>query len=455
MALKGIRFNGETLVVPQEYVKSAEVSGNSITLTDSEGNKINFTPQKPTVDTSLSITSKNAIANSAVSLKLSEFEESIVPNIVNSKILENNNSFINDEIDIVGQKNFSIVGLIGREISTTETKTYPVESYSVENLSTTYTFTLNDSGYYESGNNGVNNSWSLCKLSFVMSETGDLEFEIINSGESNYDFGIFSQIDQTLTDSYTEDTSSTLVYKSYKGQSSTSPVTLTYSDISAGEHFITIKFRKDSSSSSGNDSLQFKVISNVGTYEETTTYNKINTIITDENDNILYEGKVLAFAEDIPTKTSQLTNNSNFVSDSLYVHTDNNYTNSDKTKLEGIDTTKLVLTEGNQTISGMKTFNSIVVANSGVNAKNATVRAGDIVTQAINSTDGLTVMSWIFGFGEDGDSDTATDYRMFFGQPTSSYNLPYKIYFLGSEISFEVDSANFTGTVTVPDVTIT
>jgi hypothetical protein len=38
----------------------------------------------------------------------------------------------------------------------------------------------------------------------------------------------------------------------------------------------------------------------------------------------------------IPTATSDLTNDSNFVSDSDYVHTDNNYTSTEKTKLSGI-----------------------------------------------------------------------------------------------------------------------
>ena len=39
----------------------------------------------------------------------------------------------------------------------------------------------------------------------------------------------------------------------------------------------------------------------------------------------------------IPTATSDLTNDSNFVSDSDYVHTDNNYTTTEKTKLAGIE----------------------------------------------------------------------------------------------------------------------
>lgn len=40
--------------------------------------------------------------------------------------------------------------------------------------------------------------------------------------------------------------------------------------------------------------------------------------------------------EEIPTKTSEITNDSNFVSDANYVHTDNNYTTTEKNKLSGI-----------------------------------------------------------------------------------------------------------------------
>lgn len=40
----------------------------------------------------------------------------------------------------------------------------------------------------------------------------------------------------------------------------------------------------------------------------------------------------------VPTKTSELTNNSNYVVDSSYVHTDNNFTTAEKTKLSGIAT---------------------------------------------------------------------------------------------------------------------
>ena len=39
----------------------------------------------------------------------------------------------------------------------------------------------------------------------------------------------------------------------------------------------------------------------------------------------------------VPTQTSDLNNDSDFVSDASYVHTDNNFTNADVTKLSGIE----------------------------------------------------------------------------------------------------------------------
>ena len=64
----------------------------------------------------------------------------------------------------------------------------------------------------------------------------------------------------------------------------------------------------------------------------------------DENGAVLLNEKLAAkFATKadtsaVPTKTSDLTNDSNFVEDASYVHTDNNYTGSEKTKLGGIAT---------------------------------------------------------------------------------------------------------------------
>ena len=149
---------------------------------------------------------------------------------------------------------------------TSATKTIDVNviesmQYRVEQISeATYGFTLNSNEYYESTNKSKSNSYSLCKLVFNATEKNKtLKLECINSGESNFDFGILSNIDATLT--LSSNTDSTNVYKSFKGESSTTPVVITYPEATVGEHFIYIKYLKDSGGNNGNDSLQFKVIS--------------------------------------------------------------------------------------------------------------------------------------------------------------------------------------------------
>ena len=134
----------------------------------------------------------------------------------------------------------------------------PTLSWNVESTST-YPFELNTNGYYESTNKGHDNSYSYATLNY--SGFDELVLECINFAESNYDYGIISQPDVQLSESTKDDgaTGSTKVFKNFQGESSTNPVQLTIPS-DEGSHFITIKFRKDSSSAEGNDSLQFKVI---------------------------------------------------------------------------------------------------------------------------------------------------------------------------------------------------
>ena len=134
----------------------------------------------------------------------------------------------------------------------------PVTSWNVESTGT-YPFELNTNGYYESTNKGHDSSYSYATLNYQGFD--ELVLECINSGESKYDYGIISQPDVQLSESIEDDgaTGSTKVFKSFKGESSTNPVQITIPS-DEGSHFITIKFRKDSSQSQGNDSLQFKVI---------------------------------------------------------------------------------------------------------------------------------------------------------------------------------------------------
>lgn len=123
-----------------------------------------------------------------------------------------------------------------------------------------YGFELNSAGYYVSKNYHIQNSAALCKVIFNVSTETQVRLDCINSGENNFDYGIISQLDKTLTTNNTDDgaTGSTNVLKNFKGASSAKVQTVTLT-VPAGEHFIYVKYRKDSSGDQGNDTLQFKV----------------------------------------------------------------------------------------------------------------------------------------------------------------------------------------------------
>ena len=133
----------------------------------------------------------------------------------------------------------------------------PTFSYSVNNIEgAAYGFNLNANNYYESTNKAVNSSYSICRVNLNVTEQCNITFDVINYAESNYDYGLFATLDTPLTLSNSADSS---VKKSFKGQQSASVVNVIYENVPSGEHFIDIKFIKDTSVNSGNDSLQFKL----------------------------------------------------------------------------------------------------------------------------------------------------------------------------------------------------
>lgn len=77
------------------------------------------------------------------------------------------------------------------------------------------------------------------------------------------------------------------------------------------------------------------VISSVG--EGTINYNLLENKPSINNIELSGNKSLSDLGINIPTKTSQLTNDSNFVSDSGYVHTDNNFTTAEKSKLSTIE----------------------------------------------------------------------------------------------------------------------
>lgn len=134
----------------------------------------------------------------------------------------------------------------------------PVSEWSVSDISgATYNFVPIPNGYYKSTNKGVNNSAAVCRVNIHAVKACTVTFKCINYAESNYDFGLLGTLDKAMDTGYSD--VSTNVAKSFKGSSKSSVQTYAYTNVAAGDHFIDVRYRKDSSQSSNNDSLQFTV----------------------------------------------------------------------------------------------------------------------------------------------------------------------------------------------------
>lgn len=136
-----------------------------------------------------------------------------------------------------------------------------------ENLSTTYTFELTEDGYYESKvYNTRGSAYALCKITFNVEE--DNSVVVLDIAEKGYNrshlrYGLISKLDCVLQSSTSESDTSD-VYCSRDNI----PDKVYYTNVSKGEHFITVKWRTGNANYTEKDSLKFKLesISNgVGT----------------------------------------------------------------------------------------------------------------------------------------------------------------------------------------------
>ena len=140
---------------------------------------------------------------------------------------------------------------------------YPVDSviipvsYNVSNHSGAdygfYYDTTNN--FWVSGNKGKDSTAALCNVRIENPTGRNVIFEYICNGESNYDYGLFSNVNKSLTTSSSN--SSTNVFYNCYGTSSTALRTLNYGPVSGT---IQVKYRKDSSYADGYDTIQFRVI---------------------------------------------------------------------------------------------------------------------------------------------------------------------------------------------------
>ena len=95
----------------------------------------------------------------------------------------------------------------------------------------------------------------------------------------------------------------------------------------------------------------------------------------------------------VPTKTSDLTNDSNFAADANYVHTDNNYTTTEKNKLDGISTgaqvnvIESIKVNGTaQTVTSKAVNISVPTKTSDITNDSGFITAEDVPEGAVAST---------------------------------------------------------------------
>lgn len=137
-----------------------------------------------------------------------------------------------------------------------------ISNYTIENKFTissegaAYGFSVKDN-VLTSANKGKSNTVAYVKVSFTLEADTDLTIKARSYGESNYDYGVISEIDTSLSTGTTEDT--TNVKYNFKGKSSANWIDISYGTLSAGNHFFTAKYLKDSSGDNNDDTLMIEL----------------------------------------------------------------------------------------------------------------------------------------------------------------------------------------------------
>lgn len=177
-----------------------------------------------------------------------------------------------------------------------------------------YVFTLTSDGYYTSQNAGVANSYAYGGFQFTFTKPTQVKFRCISYGESNYDYGIMSNLDTSLSHDNTAD--STGVYHSFKGESSATPQTFSMT-IPAGNHYVSFKYIKDGSNNTNGDYFKVKCF--------TTTQSRGKATISLKSGNVQISSADINFNglvtfTDLSTSGATTINGGNVTTDNLYVN---------------------------------------------------------------------------------------------------------------------------------------
>lgn len=177
-----------------------------------------------------------------------------------------------------------------------------------------YDFTLTSDGYYTSQNAGVANSYAYGGFKFTFTKPTQVKFRCISYGESDYDYGIMSNLDTSLSSDNTAD--STGVYHSFKGESSATPQTFSMT-IPAGNHYVSFKYIKDGSNDTNGDYFKVKCF--------TTTQSRGKATISLKSGNVQISSADINFNglvtfTDLSTSGATTIDGGNVTTDNLYVN---------------------------------------------------------------------------------------------------------------------------------------
>lgn len=141
-----------------------------------------------------------------------------------------------------------------------EVPTY-TNGYSVAAVSgSTYTFTDNGAGYYESNNKGVDSSYALARTTFTTDGTKYVIVEYVVDSEIYFDVGVVSALNKTLSASTSRDSSNIVsTYPDYADGFARSLKKINFGKLAAGSYTFDTKYIKDESQADGADSMKFKV----------------------------------------------------------------------------------------------------------------------------------------------------------------------------------------------------
>ena len=256
-----ITVSGATVTVPSGYY-SAQVSKAVITV--SQATPVITINSATGLITAEAIQSAGyVVAGTKSGTKQLAFQaaQTITPGTTNKTIAAN--TYLGGVQTIKGDANLvpsnivsgkSIFGVVGTATVGGGENPFTWTVSKISNAS--YGFALNANGYYESQNKGIKSSYAICRVNLNVTKTCDITFDVINYAESSYDYAIMGNMDVALSLSASADSS---YKKSFKGLQSAEVVNVTYSGVTAGTHYIDIKFIKDSSQDSNYDSVQFKI----------------------------------------------------------------------------------------------------------------------------------------------------------------------------------------------------